>query len=117
MPYKKILFFVVILIALLTINNLAHSIYVIWQKQNLITNAQKNLDEEKRENQKLKESIAKVNQPQFIETQARDNLNLAKPQESVVVIPTGTITSTNEQPKPVVTQANWQQWWDFFFNS
>lgn len=116
MHYKKIVFFVIVVIAVLTINNLAHSIYVIWQKQNLITNAQRNLDEEKRENSKLKENIAKVNKPQFIETQARDNLNLAKPQEAIVVIPTSTITKPTSSSH-TDARTNWQRWLDFFFNS
>lgn len=117
MPYKKIAFFVIVLIGVLTINNLAHSIYVIWQKQNLITKAQQNLDVVKAENQKLKHDISAVNQPQFIETQARDNLSLAKPNEAVVVIPTGTVLGKQTQASPPDTRANWQKWWDYFFKS
>jgi cell division protein FtsB len=118
MPYKKIAFFTVMLLAVLTINNLAHSIYTIWQKQDLITKAQRNLDAEKNENRKLKQNIAKVNQPQFIESQARDNLYLAKQNEEIVVIPTGTILSKSSLPSsPQDMRQNWQKWWDFFFKS
>jgi cell division protein FtsB len=117
MPYKKIAFFVIMLIGFLTINNLAHSIYVIWQKQDLITKAQQNLDAVKAENQKLKHDISQVNQPQFIETQARDNLSLAKPNEAVVVIPTGTVLGKQVTHPLTDTQPNWQKWWDYFFKS
>lgn len=118
MSFKKIAFFAILLVALLTINNLAHSIYTIWQKQDLITKAQKNLDGEKNENDKLKQNITKVIQPQFIESQARDNLYLAKPNEEIVVIPTGTIFAKSSNPSSQQdTRQNWQKWWDFFFKS
>lgn len=117
MPYKKIAFLLVVLVALFTINNLAHSIYVIWQKQHLITKAQQNLDAVKAENQKLKHNITQVNQPQFIEAQARDNLSLAKPNESVVVIPTGTVSGNHSKTDPADTRPNWQKWLDYFFKS
>ncbi|MGH7203547.1 MAG: FtsB family cell division protein [Candidatus Levyibacteriota bacterium] len=118
MPYKKIVFFTIVLVGIIIINNLAHSIYVIWQKQDLIIRAQNNLQAEKNENQKLKKAIAQVNKPEFIESQARNNLNLAKPNEEIVVIPTGTMaakTSTSNRPKD--PQQNWQKWWNYFFKS
>ena len=57
MPYKKIVFFTVVLILLLTINDVARSLYSIWQKQDLIVQAQQDLSVEKQENQKLKKEI------------------------------------------------------------
>jgi len=118
MPYKKIAFFAIIVVLLLTINDLAHSIYSIWQKKDLIVQAQNNLDQEKEENQKLKKEITQVNQPQFIESQARNNLLLAKPGEGVVMLPS-TMVSASPSPttKPIDTRPNWQKWWDAFFNS
>ena len=118
MPYKKIAFFAIIVILLLTINDLAHSIYSIWQKQDLIVQAQNNLDEEKNENQKLKKDIAQVNQPQFIESQARNNLLLAKPGEGVVMLPSAMVSASPSLTiKPADTRPNWQKWWDTFFSS
>jgi len=118
MPYKKIAFFTIILILLLTINDLGHSIYSIWQKQDLIVQAQKNLDVEKRENQKLKKEITQVNQPQFIESEARNNLLLTKKGEGIVIIPSDKlIASPSPSPKPIDTRPNWQKWWNTFFSS
>ncbi|MGI8419456.1 MAG: FtsB family cell division protein [Candidatus Levyibacteriota bacterium] len=118
MPYKKIVFFTIALIGIVVINNLAHSIFIIWQKQDLITRAQNNLQEEKKENQKLNKAIALVNKPEFIESQARDNLNLAKPNEEIVLIPTKTIATKSSTPsRPQDSQQNWQKWWNYFFKS
>jgi cell division protein FtsB len=118
MPYKKITFFTIVIILLLTINDLVHSIYTIWQKQDLIVQAQKNLAAEKNENQELKKEIAQVNQPQFVETQARDKLLLAKPGESIVILPRDELgASTEAAPGPADIRPNWKKWWDVFFNS
>lgn len=118
MPYKKITFFTIVIILVFTINDLAHSIYTTWQKQNLIVKAQKNLDQEKKENQKLKTEIAQVNRPQFIESEARNKLFLAKTGEKIVVIPTDKLAaSPSASPFPSDTRPNWQKWWDIFFKA
>jgi len=116
MPYKKIAFFTAVVVLLVTINNLAQSIYSIWQKQDLIVKAQKELDQQKKENKKLKQEISTVNQPEFIETEARDQLALAKPGEKVVDLPNSATQPNKPTPTPIVdTRANWQKWWDVFF--
>lgn len=116
MQYKKIIYFAVIIILLLTINDLAHSIYDIWQKQDLITQAQQELTAEENENKHLKGQIAQVNQPQFIESEARDKLLLAKPGEGIIIIPTNQLhIESSQSSKPVDTRPNWEKWWDIFF--
>lgn len=116
MPIKKIAFFTIILVLLLTINNLIHSIFTIWQKQDLIIQAQKDLIAEKEENQRLKKNISQVNQPQFIETEARDKLLLAKPGEGIVILPKSRLSTSSSPINHVLDgRPNWQKWWDIFF--
>jgi cell division protein FtsB len=116
MPYKKIAYFTIIIVLLLTINDLAHSIYSIWQKQDLIVQAQQDLTTEKNENNELKKQIAQVNKPQFIESEARDKLLLAKPGEGVIMIPSNQLDiPSTVTTKTVDTRPNWQKWWNVFF--
>lgn len=117
MSYKKIAYFTAVIILLLTINDLANSIYTIWQKKDLVTQAQKDLNTQKKENQDLKKAIAQVNQPQFIESEARDKLLLTKPGEGVIMIPSGELKLPPTLTKPIDTRPNWKKWWDFFFKS
>ncbi len=118
MPYKKIAFFTIILILVVTINNLIHSIYIVWQKQDLITQAQKDLAAQKEENQRLKKNITQVNRPQFVESEARDKLLLAKPGEGIVILPKIQLAQRpSSLPKIVDMRPNWQKWWDTFFSS
>lgn len=116
MPYKKIAFFTILVVLLFSINNLAHSIYSTWQKQDLIVKAQKELTKQTADNQRLKQDLARVNRPEFVEQEARDKLFLTKPGEGIVVIPTtAVVVSPTPTPIPVDTTPNWQKWWEVFF--
>lgn len=108
---KKAIFITVVLVLLLIINNLSHSIYDLWQKQDVLTEAQKELEEEKLKNQKLKAGLSYVVTEEFIEEKARNNLFLAKPGEQQVVIPKKEETKEEEKPQ----LPNWQQWLELFF--
>jgi cell division protein FtsB len=116
MGYKKIAFFVVLTLLLFAINNLAHSIYSTWEKQDLILKAQQDLEAAKLENQELRKDLAFVRKPEFVETEARDKLLLAKPGEGIIVIPTnGVIATPSVIPTPPDTRPNYQRWWEVFF--
>lgn len=108
---KKILFVIVVLVLLFIINSLARSIYNLWQKQDLLTQAQKTLEEEKLKNQKLKASLSYVETEEFVESEARNKLFLAKPGEQQVVIP----QKEDKKPKKKEIIPNWKKWLDLFF--
>lgn len=67
------------------------------------------------ENKDLQQKITRAKSREFIEKEARDKLNLAKPGETVLVLPqvestqTATIVYANDAP-------NWQKWWKLFFD-
>lgn len=116
MPLKKIVFFTIIIISLFVINNFIHSIYNLWQKNDLLVRAKQDLANEKKENQELKKKLVEVKKPGFVEEEARNKLFLAKPGEGIVIIPTDVLSSASSNTKKVVdTRPNWQKWWDTFF--
>lgn len=116
MGYKKIAFFLSIAILLFTINNLAHSIYSTWEKQDLIVKAQQELETAKLENQELRRELARVSKPEFVESEARDKLLLAKPGEGIIVIPTTQLIAIPSViPTPPDTRPNYLKWWEVFF--
>jgi cell division protein DivIC len=112
---KRIIFILVVISCVFIINNLVHSIYSLWQKQDVLVQAKQDLEKERRQNSSLKTELHAVKSPQFVEEQARDKLLLVKPGEDLVVVPTELIAGA--QPK-IVKQApvrpNWQQWMDYF---
>jgi cell division protein FtsB len=109
---KKIAYAALVIGLLLIINSLVHSIYDLWQKQDLVTAAQKDLSREQAKNQKLKASLQYAQTPQFIEEQAHDKLFMGKAGETQVIfsdVPTGFDISKQKTKEP-----NWKQWLDLF---
>ena len=116
MSLKKIVFFGIIIASFFVMNSLVHSIYTLWQKNELVTEATSELQKEKKENQTLKKKIAEVKKPQFVEEEARNKLFLAKPGEGVLVIPSEYAHAhPSSAPKPPDFRPNWQKWWETFF--
>jgi cell division protein FtsB len=111
---KKAIFILIVIVLLLIINGLIHSILDTYNKKDLLTQAQKELEEEKLKNSRLKAELTYVETEQFIEEQARNKLFLVKPGEEHVVIPQELIKSgTPNTKKPQIP--NWQQWLKLFF--
>jgi cell division protein FtsB len=110
---KKAAFVFIVLVLLFIINGLAHSIYDLWHKQDLLTSAQMELSQQKMENQKLKGDLSYVKNQSFIEAQARNKLFLVKPGEQEVLIsPDLGQTQAKQQAQ---NAPNWQQWLNLFF--
>ena len=68
------------------------------------------------ENRELKLKLAETESYQFIERVARNNLNLARPEETMVIIPKGEIDQIINANKlnPEVKMPNWQGWLKLF---
>jgi len=112
---KKAVYIVIVIVLLLMINGLLHSIYDIWHKQDLLTSAQKQLEMEKQENQKLKGELSYAQTQQFIDEQAHNKLFLVKPGEQEVLISPGLVKNQNQTSKQPQNIPNWQQWFNLFF--
>lgn len=95
------------------INDLTRSIYDIWQKKDFVMQAQKELDFQKQENQRLKSALSYSQTPEFIEKEARDKLFMVKQGEQKVLIPQELENSKEEQGKN--KDPNWKKWWNLFF--
>lgn len=112
---KKILFIIAIVASVFIINSLVRSIYDLWKKQDLIVQAQKELEKAKMENRDLKYKLSQAQSSQFIEGEARNKLLLVKPGEEPVIIPQDLLSSPSSQRKNIDTRPNWRKWWDLFF--
>lgn len=111
---KRILFIITIAISIIIINNLIHSIYSLWQKRDLVTNAQKELKHQKLENQRLKSELSYIESKEFIEKEARDKLLLVKPGEELVII-SDELIKKNKEEKGKENDPNWKKWLQLFF--
>jgi len=111
---KKAAFIITVIVLLVIINSIAHSIYDLWHKQDLLTSAQKQLQEERLKNQKLKGELSYAKSPQFIEEEAHNKLFLVKPGEQEVLI-SQTLKNQNQPQKQGQNIPNWQKWLNIFF--
>ncbi|MBI2621443.1 MAG: septum formation initiator family protein [Candidatus Levybacteria bacterium] len=109
---KKILFFVGIAVGIVIINGLVRSIYDLWKKQDLVVSAKRELEKEKKENEKLKRQLVLVGTEEFIESEARNKLFMVKPGEEGVIVPQDLIKK--KEKKEVAKLPNWQQWVNLF---
>lgn len=111
---KKAAFIFTVIVLILIINSLIHSIYGLWNKQDLLISAQKELEAEKLKNQKLKAEFSYTQTPQFIDEQAHNKLFLVKPGEQRVLISQNLLNKTSQE-KAKDNMPNWQKWLNLFF--
>jgi cell division protein FtsB len=89
------------------------SIYDIWQKKDVISGVQSQLDFQKQENQRLRSALVYSKTSEFIEKQARNKLFMAKKGEQKVLIPQESQSFQGLQNKD--NEPNWKKWWNLFF--
>ncbi len=107
---RKIFFFATIIVSLIIINSLVKSIYDLLRKEDLVTEATKELEDQKKENKRLKEQLSYVRTDEFIEEEARNKLFMVKEGESEVIIPKD--FSLSKAQKPIPELPNWKKWID-----
>ena len=112
---KRIGFLIFVIVSLIIIYNFFNSIYTLWHKKDVITKAQLELKQVQQENTNLKKQLSTVNNPEFVEEQARDKLFLVKPGENTVVIPKNLLPTPTALPEKVLEKPNWQKWLAFFW--
>ncbi len=80
-----------------------------------VGDAQKQLDDLKRENEALKKELGFKAGDQFAEEEIRNKLGLAKPGEAIVVLPKGESSESTVNNQSSAEIPNWQKWWNLFF--
>ena len=79
-----------------------------------IADIQKKIDEFELKNKEFKEMIDYLQSDQSIEEQARLNMGLKFPGETVFVIKDDEIINNNSQPILIDNSPNWKKWWRYF---
>ncbi len=111
---KRILFILFTIFSLFIIKNLVVSIYTLWQKQDLITQAQGELQVEQEKNKRLSSQLSLAKSPGFVEEQIRNKLFLVKSREQQVLIPKSLLAKQGDGGK-TEAKSNWEQWMILFF--
>lgn len=104
------MFFTALGLSFIIIFQLCTSIYTLWHKQDLLTKAKQELLQQQAEHTRLQKQLVQVQQPSFIEEQARDKLFLVKPGEQEIFITQSQPTLTSKEIVQKNTLPYWQQW-------
>ncbi len=104
-----------ILIAVILGVNSAKKILSFHGTSQKVEEAQKKLEDLKEEKEALKRDLAYKKSDEFKEKEIRNKLGLAKPGETVVIIPKEGQEATTGESKN--QKANWQKWKELFFGS
>jgi hypothetical protein len=65
----------------------------------------------------LQELIAYFSTPEFLDKEAREKLNMAKPGENIIIIPKDDNALQITSPSDVNNKKNYALWWNYFFNN
>jgi cell division protein FtsB len=116
---KQIVWIVLIVCGVGVLGQLAYSSYSLWKKQDIAYERQEYLKTLEQDQITLKNSLSQSLGAGYIEQEARNKLGLAKPGETVVIMPDasagGSQISQPNLPQSVDTIPNWKKWWELFF--
>lgn len=106
----------IIIVGALLIFNLVRDIHRLLRASDQIKFAEKKAQDLEKENRELVEKKKYYQSPEFIEEQARNKLNMAKPGETIVILPPNIEEIFGKTKKETPVQLpNWQRWWKLFF--
>jgi cell division protein FtsB len=116
MTKKRLTRFLALLIGFCLIISLSRNIWRLLKASDQIRRAKEELQALQGENQALLEKKDYYQSEEFIEEEARNKLNMAWPEEIVVILPPNVqeIVGRTEGVKSQVVP-NWQKWWELFF--
>lgn len=113
---NRVLRMAIILIGIGLVISLSRSIFKLLQAADRLKLAEQELAQLEKEHQSLVEQKEYYQSEEFIEQEARNKLNMARPGEAVVVLPPNVGELLGEtETKSVPETPNWKMWWELFF--
>lgn len=112
---KKLIAIVILLVEAYLIISFSRSVWGLWQRQEEIDRQRERVGKLLQENNRLQSQLTYVRTEEFIEKQAREKLNLVKPDETVVVVPESVLRAATASASPTPPPPNWEQWMRLFF--
>jgi cell division protein FtsB len=111
-----ILRMILFILGLVVILGMSRSLFNLWKRRDIVVERKTALEAVEAENVRLKKSLEEAQTPEFIEKQAREKLNLAKPDDVVVIVAKATASgSFLQEGERVREKPSWRVWWELFF--
>lgn len=113
---RKIIIFAVIILVLALMYNLWAQIMTALKSGERLSQAAETVFKLEAKNKELKEKLAQIKSPQYIEEQARNKLGLSKGGETIVIIPEDKLRQIlGASQSAQIRLPNWLGWWKMFF--
>lgn len=113
---KRAIQWLVIIVGISLIINLSRDILRLIKAGGQIKLTEEELAEKSQENKQLLEKKKFYTSEEFVEEEARNKLNMARPGETIVVLPQNVSELVGREEKEVFQEIpNWQKWWKLFF--
>ncbi len=114
---RKIIVILIILGVLLATYSLINQIIGAFKSSDRLSDAVEKVYNLEAKNKELKEKLAQIKSPAFIEKQARDKLGFSKPGETVIIIPEQKIKEIlGASQSARIRLPNWQGWLKVFWH-
>lgn len=111
---NKILGILLLIFGLYLIVSSGKSIIYLWNTGKRVDVAEEKLFKAQKKNQELKKRLAEIRSQEYIEKIARDELNLGREGESVIILPEDIQQQAESKPQ-IKSTSNWQKWYQLFF--
>lgn len=114
----RFIFAFLALLGLYLIVSFSRDLWHLWQKEGEIRKSQLKLEELRVKNEELKKQLEYVKSETFLEKEAREKLGLAKPGETVLILPENLEEALGINPPSISENqrlSNWERWWRLFF--
>ena len=90
----------------------AMNIWQLYKSGEQVRLAESQVQQAEAENQSLKQKLAQIDNPEFIEKEAREKLGMAKEGETILILPTQNKVDSGQLT--VDSDPSWKQWWDLY---
>jgi cell division protein FtsB len=114
---KKLITLAILIIGVSLIVNLSRDILRLLRAGEQVKKAEEKLEEQEKEREELVGKKEYFQSPEFVEEEARNKLNLAREEETIVILPPNVeeMSEWMEQEDREEELPNWKRWWRLFF--
>jgi len=106
---------ILIVVGISLIIGLSRDILRLLKASDQINLAEQRVRQLETEQQQLLEKKEYFQSEEFVEEEARNKLNMAKPGETIVILPPGTGVAAEKNKGVQAEIPNWEKWWKLFF--
>jgi len=113
---RKTIQWLIIVIGVSLMVNLSRDILRLVKVGEQVQQAERVLERRQRENEQLVVQKEDYTSDEFVEEMARNKLNMAKEEETVVILPENMAELLGRKKRQLAKNSpSWQQWWELFF--